>query len=46
MNNGTQETLSIVEAKMPKIVKKRRKLEETEEQTGVAWAADVRADDV
>jgi len=36
-NHGTQETLSTVEAKMPKVVKKRRKLEETEGQTGVAW---------
>lgn len=36
-NHGNQETLSTVEAKMPKVVKKRRKLEETEGQTGVAW---------
>ncbi|CAG8553836.1 6359_t:CDS:10 [Funneliformis caledonium] len=36
-NHGTQETLSAIEAKMPKVVKKRRKLDETEGQTGVAW---------
>ncbi|CAG8686721.1 15297_t:CDS:2, partial [Cetraspora pellucida] len=35
-NNGTEEMLSAVEAKMPKVVKKRRKLEETEGQ-GVVW---------
>ncbi|CAG8738257.1 8215_t:CDS:10, partial [Dentiscutata erythropus] len=35
-NNGTEEMLSAVEAKMPKVVKKRRKVEETEGQ-GVVW---------
>ncbi|CAG8465506.1 17067_t:CDS:10 [Acaulospora morrowiae] len=36
-NNGTQKTLSIVESKLPKVVKKRRKLDEAEGQAGVAW---------
>ncbi|CAG8559884.1 9157_t:CDS:10 [Diversispora eburnea] len=36
-NNGTKETLSAVESKMPKVVKKRRKLDEAEGHTGVAW---------
>ncbi|CAG8446743.1 16484_t:CDS:10 [Acaulospora colombiana] len=36
-NNGTHETLSNVESKLPKVVKKRRKLEEAEGQAGVTW---------
>ncbi|KAG9292001.1 hypothetical protein G9A89_017900 [Geosiphon pyriformis] len=36
-NQGSPETLSVVVGKMPQVVKKRRKLDETEGQAGVAW---------
>ncbi|CAG8474804.1 334_t:CDS:10 [Paraglomus occultum] len=34
---GTTESLSAVEAKMPKVVRQRRRLDETQGQAGVSW---------
>ncbi|CAJ0635578.1 6183_t:CDS:2, partial [Entrophospora sp. SA101] len=37
-NHGTEDSLSVVEGKMPKVVKKRRKLDDAEGHTGgVSW---------